>query len=217
MSTLSPAGTAAVTAVDLADPADQYVWFTTLVTTIQAAPAAGLDDFATAFTDAAASAGVRSDAVAELLLVLEQDSNATDTLAELAATGVDTLMSIYSGLLEAGEPAVHDEAAWTAALHELGARWDRTEGNWVQFRDWFLYECAARGMAKPASEFVAYAESRDKAATFAEYQVPLPVGAEAQEQKEEQAAEVSEYPELGVGDSGDWVAYAERMLAQAGY
>lgn len=210
MSTLSPAATAAATAVAL-DPAEQHVWFTTLVTTIQEAPHAGLDEFATACT----AAGLRADQVAVLLRLLEQDPHATDTLTELAAAGADTLVSVYNGQFEAAEEPVaepYDDNAWTAALHELGVRWDRTEESWQQFREWFLYECAARGLGGPAQEFVGYAESRDKATTFAEYGVPAP---EAPVREEEPS--VSEYPELGVGDSGDWVAYAERMLTQAGY
>lgn len=204
MSTLSPAATAAVAAVAL-DATERHVWFTALVTTIRDAPRATVGEFATAFS----AAGPRADQVAVLTQVLERDPHATDTLAELAAAGADTLVSVYEGQLEAAGEQVaepYDENAWTAALHELGARWDRTEESWRQFRDWFRYECAARGLGAPAQEFVDYAESRDKAATFAEYGVPSP---------EEPA--VSEYPELGVGDSGDWVAYAERMLTKAGY
>lgn len=210
MSTLSPAATAAATAVAL-DATEQHVWFTTIVTTVQETPRATVDELATALS----AAGLRADQVEVLVAVLAQDPFATDTLTELAAAGADTLVSVYNGQFDvAGEPVAepYDENAWAAALHELGARWDRTEESWQQFREWFLYECAARGLGAPAQEFADYAESRDKAATFAEYGVPSP---EAPAVAEEPA--VSEYPELGVGDSGDWVAYAERLLTQAGY
>ncbi len=212
MSTLSPAATAAATAVAL-DATEQHVWFTTLVTTVEEAPQATDEEFEAAFS----AAGLLADQVEVHLQVLAQDPHATDTLAELAAAGADTLVSVYNGqFAAAGEQ--YDEHAWTAALYELGARWDRTEESWPQFREWFRYECAARGLGAPAQEFVDYAESRDKAVTFTEYGVPSPEApAPAEEPAPEEEPAVSEYPELGVGDSGDWVAYAERMLSQAGY
>jgi len=212
MSDLSSTAFSAMTAVALA-PDERQVWFQVLcdldadLTWDQAEPA---------LTTSAAAAGVGTDTVEEFLRVVANDSDPMSVLAELRAAGPDLLEDTYLAATagpDTTDPAAGgevDEAAWTEFLHSHGARWNREEDAWPQFRDWFLYEADQRGLGDPARAFVEYAESGDKTQTFADYQVPYPDVATAE-------PDVSAYPEVTEGDQGEWVAYADALLSQAGY
>lgn len=214
MADLSVAAVSAVVAASIATTGERRIWFALLQQTYENTDvASGWDTFAGELATAAPDAGVAESVVDEFLQAMADESNPLEAVAELYAAEVDELESTYVANLDPDGERVddsYDEAAWAAALNELGARWDRTEESWDQFRVWFLYEATQRELKTPATSFVDYAESRDKAATFDEYGVPNPSAATTSEQE-------NQFPEIQVGDSGDWVAYAERLLAEAGY
>jgi hypothetical protein len=220
MTDLSSAAFSAATAVALS-PDERQTWFEVL---------GGLDlepnwDLAApALTAAAAEAGVAAGTVEEFLAVLADGPDPMATLAELRAAGPDLIEEAYLAATAEPEEAAagggeFDDAAWTEFLHTNGAGWSREEDTWPPFRVWFLYEADQGGFGEPARAFIEYAESRDKAQTFDDYQVPHAdtAGTEPSEPAEPAAPDVSAYPEVKEGDQGEWVAYADTLLTQAGY
>lgn len=213
MTDLSSAALAATTAVALADD-QRRAWFQALC---ELAPESTSDTLAHDLTTAADTTGVAAGTVEELLRVLECDPDPVGTLAELRAAGPDLLEQAY--LAATAEPAAAaevDERAWTEFLHSHGRQWSREEETWPPFREWFRYEAGQRGLGEPARMFVEYAESRDKAQTFDDYQVPHPAAAAARP-AEPEVPDVSAFPEVKEGDEGSWVAYADALLTRAGY
>jgi hypothetical protein len=133
------------------------------------------------------------------------------TLAGLGTAELETSWGLR------GEDGDADEAAapadWNGFLHEFGAKWNRDDASWAQFREWFTFEATSRGLATEAAGFIAYAESTGQAKAFEEYGVP---GAPAVAAAEEPTP-VDQYPAITDGDSGDWVAHLDQMLTRAGY
>jgi hypothetical protein len=213
MADLSSAAFSATTAVALG-PDERRAWFQVLG---DVEPEPSWDLVAPALTTAAADAGVGAGTVEEFLRVLENGPDPMATLAELRAAGPDQLEEAY--LAATTEPATEgggevDEAAWTEFLHAHGAGWNRDEESWPAFRVWFLYEADERGFGAPARSFIEYAEGRDKAQTFDDYQIPHPA---TEEPAVPAPQDASEFPEVKEGDQGEWVAYADALLTRAGY
>jgi hypothetical protein len=198
MTDLSTAALSAVTAVAL-DHDQRRAWFEALCT---------LPDGST--VDSLTTADLPAPAVDELLRVLAEDPDPEGTLAELRAAGPEVLEQAYLAATAEDSTEV-DEHAWDEFLRSHGARWSREEETWPAFREWFLFEADQRGLGEPARQFAEYAEGRDKAQTFDEYQVPRPAAAAPA------APDVSAYPAVTEGDQGDWVAYANQLLTRAGY
>lgn len=231
MSTLDP-----VTAVPIDAASERQAWFQALCDTYEANPETTWDEFVENLTPAAEAAGVSPTVVTEFVQVMADSPAPLDAVAEMHQTGVDDLETAYAGAAvdtDAGTDAEAeaDPRAWLAALHELGAHWDRDETNWPVFREWFRFETERRGLGAEGQAFVEYAEAGDKVAVFEQYQVPNPaqvaepeIVAEPEPADElgaapepEPAPAVDEFPEVREGDSGDWVAYADELLTRAGY
>ena len=134
----------------------------------------------------------------------------TDTSGD-SASGPDTTSTGY------------DEDAWQAFLTANGPRWNGEDTAWQQFRDWFAYEAGQQGLADPANGFLAFVEGRqDRIAAFAAYGVTIESPANAgkgagDQQSQDSAMDVSTYPEMKLGDSGDWVDYLDAMLTSNGF
>lgn len=112
----------------------------------------------------------------------------------------------------------YDESAWQAFLAEHGVRWDGAGASWEQFKRWFLYEAERRTLTVPANGFVTYVEGQaDKASVFALYGISITT-ASADPAGEPQAnSDVSAFPEVKEGDSGEWVQYLDAMLTSQGF
>ncbi|UVS77584.1 hypothetical protein [Actinokineospora sp. UTMC 2448] len=111
----------------------------------------------------------------------------------------DSLTDLYLELARASE------REWADFLAECGPVWSGREEDWAQFRDWFLHEAGARGVAERAEGFVVEAEgSADKAEVFRRHGVDV-------------AADPEAFPEVRLGDSGEWVEYLDRQLRAHGY
>lgn len=213
MADLSSAAFSATTAVALS-PGELRAWFQVLC---DFEPEPSWDLVAPALTTAATSAGVGTTVVEEFLRVLDNGPDPLATLAELRAAGPDGLEEVY--VAATAEPVAGgeaDEAAWIEFLHSHGVGWHRDEDSWPAFRVWFLYEADQHGLGEPARAFIEYAEGRDKAQTFDEYQVPHATNA-TDAAEEPAAPDVNEFPSVKEGDQGEWVAYADALLTRAGY
>lgn len=128
-----------------------------------------------------------------------------------------------SGDTTSQEPASsgYDPAAWNAFLRENGRLWNGEEAAWDQFRTWFVYQAGQQGLADPANGFLAYVEGQpDKAAAFAAYGVTIAAPAETTgdaSSDASQAPDTSAFPEMRLGDSGEWVDYLDAMLTSRGF
>jgi hypothetical protein len=166
--------------------------------------------FTAGLTERAETAGVSPETVAAFVDELEtNNSNPMNAIATMCAVD-DRRVD--------GVPEV-DAHAWNGFLAECGPRWDGQESSWAQFREWFLYEAAQRGVADPAGEFIRYAESHgDKVAVFAQYGIAVARGGDGAEAPvEAPVAEPAGFPVVQLGDSGEWVQYLDDMLTSKGF
>jgi hypothetical protein len=223
----------AITSVRLDDDLTQQRWFEVLCQTydqLTQSDQLDWDHFRPALVDGASSAGVSTQIVEQFVdFVASEDPAPIETIRQMRDQSTD-LPALYRQLASeaatgdgttAGDGAAasggYDEPAWNAFLAENGARWNGEEASWEQFRTWFLYEADQRGLAEPAGGFIAYVESQsDKAAVFAQYGVQLTT-ATAQADNQQATADVSSFPELKHGDSGEWVEYLDTMLTSNGF
>lgn len=101
------------------------------------------------------------------------------------------------------EPAAYDEQAWQAFLTQNGPQWDGTEASWDQFRQWFEYHAADRGVGAPAAallDYLATQPAAERVATFAQYGVTIqapppqeaPSGDRAATAEEEESEAITE-------------------------
>ncbi|MFL6141884.1 MAG: hypothetical protein ACJ72N_08470 [Labedaea sp.] len=215
----------AICVVSLDDTAVEP-WFELICATYQQLSESDKGDwqcFASALNEGAPSAGVDRPLVAQFV-----ERMAANDLAPLETVGQ---MAMLSGELSAhyrehattaaaapeASAEAYDESGWQPFLMEHGVRWDGTEPSWEQFKVWFLYEAEQQGMMVPATGFVTYAESEhDKAAVFAQYQVPINCAA-AETGDKETPIDIDAFPDTKIGDSGEWVNYLDTMLTHHGF
>jgi hypothetical protein len=111
-------------------------------------------------------------------------------------------------------PTGYDDTVWNAFLAEHGACWNGEDAAWEAFRTWFLYHAEQQKLGDPASGFITYAENQhDKRAVFAQYGISVP-GVSAEPPST--AVNLSTYPEVRQGDSGEWVHYLNELLTLNG-
>jgi hypothetical protein len=215
----------AIYAVHLDDDSVER-WFELICRTYAGVVEAGhLDwrNFVSALTDGAMPAGVSSALVEQFADQMTANDRAPlETVGHMAELAAELPRHYREGAMAAQSaaavPAEHyDESAWHAFLVAHGARWDGAENSWHQFRAWFLYEAEQRGLAVPANQFIAYAESQqDKAGVFAEWQIPL-AAAHATADDRPTTVNADAFPETKHGDAGEWVEYLHTMLAHHGF
>lgn len=217
--TMDAAMTGAITAAPLADGAEQQRWFDLVCETYdRLAGQLEWSGFTEALREGAGAASIAADTVDRFVQYLDANDPAPiDTIGRLREVGQD-LPAYYQQLAAdttAETPAEgYDEASWYAFLQENGARWDGTDAAWDQFVPWFCYEAEQQGLASPATAFVEYAASQpDKVAVFAQYGIQIPAG----ETAEESPQDVSDFPDLREGDTGEWVDYLDAMLRSKGF
>jgi hypothetical protein len=207
----------AITAVQL-DSADQLeLWFRTIRQTNEQLGEPTWEQFAETLPVDAESAGIGRDVADGFIEYLNANTSAPmDTVLAMVEYG-DSLPELHTQLVAEGEPADegYDEAAWQEFLAEYGPRWDGDESSWEGFKQWFLYTADQQGLAVPANQFVIYVENQqDKVATFEQYGVRL---ATAEPAEAEASPDLSTYPEIQEGDSGEWVDYLDAMLKSKGF
>lgn len=232
----------ALTAVSLSG-SDVQQWFDLLCQTYTGLDHPDWDTFSSALTQNASGAGLDSGLVDQFTRAMtDNDSAPIDTIGKLVNYGTNRLSSLYQQASGAGQAGVaggagqaaasagqqaggYDEAAWYQFLAENGARWNGDESAWQQFKEWFLYQAGAASLTEPATGFISYVESQsDKVAAFAQYGIQITAtaaavnaGAGQGASAAAQAPDVSSYPELNVGDTGDWVHYLDQMLTSNGF
>ncbi|GLZ41608.1 hypothetical protein [Actinokineospora sp. NBRC 105648] len=210
----------AITAVHHDDAAAAERWFELVRATHDQLAAAGRpewSEFSTALAENAGSAGVDGQTVEQFVEhMAANDVDPAGTVEQMARLGTD-LPAYHAELTAAAvEPAAADDsAAWAAFLPEHGPRWDGQDASWEQFAAWFRYEADQHGAGTSAAGFIAYAEGQpDKVAVFAQYGVPI---AAQPAQDAAAAVDVSSFPEVRPGDSGEWVDYLDTLLTSHGF
>jgi hypothetical protein len=228
----------AITAVRLDDETTRERWFETMCTTH--AKLAEADDpdwekFTSSLTEKALSAGISADTVEQFVRHMnDTDMAPLETIAKLRdrATELPALYREHAADTDdqdgtdnaAGADEAYDESAWNAFLAEHGAYWNGDDSAWDQFTTWFHYQAEQNNLAKPARDFIGYVESQtDKVAVFAAYGISIPKsGTGAGETAQDGAAaheepDLSQFPEVKHGDSGEWVDYLDAMLTRHGF
>ncbi|MGW5052585.1 hypothetical protein [Actinokineospora sp. NPDC004072] len=205
----------AISAVHLDDEYAQERWFEFLRTTAEQHQDGDWGQLSSALAEGAMAAGIDNHVVETFVEHMNNyDPAPAETMQAIAFLSTVDLQESYRQLT--ATPAVGDESAWYAFLAERGPYWDGTDAAWEPFKTWFLYEAEQNAVETYATTFIEYAESQgDKAAVFREYGVPIAVAGEQQTTEDKQ--DVSTFPEMKPGDSGEWVEYLDRMLTSRGF
>jgi hypothetical protein len=211
---------AAIVAVGLDDEPARQRWFELICATFDGLMAAGEPDwgpFAAALADGAMSMGIDVHLVEQFVDDMSRNDpspiRTVSALRELA----DQLPGLYRELTAGATGDDDAKAAWPAFLSEHAVYWNGDDDTWPRFAAWFCYEAGQRGLGTPAAEFIADAESQpDKAAVFAAHGVPLSTATVATGDGQA-AADVSTFPQLEQGQSGEWVDYLDAMLTNHGF
>lgn len=219
----------AITALGLNDPADVRQWLEVLHEVGNEQVSESESDWTT-FLDAlrgrAAASGIPSETVESFAEYVNTcGASLMEVIGELAGLDDEPLgvaeQSVAPSSVPGTDPFDYDVSAWTAFLAENGPRWNGDESAWDMFVAWFSYQANEHGLAVPANQFLGYAQNEhDKVAFFAQYEITI--GVPAQDDPNEQAAiseelDVSSFPDVAEGDSGDWVRYLDTMLAREGF
>lgn len=210
---------AALTSVDLSDPILRRTWFELLCEVHRELSANGepsWDDLSREIEQRADTNGIPADVPQAFVQYLNDNCSSPESvIAEMVGEG-DQLPALYEQAAgtpgQAGEEG-YDQAAWGSFLATNGPRWNGDESAWAPFVEWFQYEAEQNGLGQPAKDFLGYAASQpDKQAVFTQYGVTVG-GGTAQAQQ----TDVSTYPELTEGASGEWVDYLDTMLRSKGF
>ena len=210
---------AAISAVHIDDEFAQQRWFEFLRATVEQNQGGDWARLSSALTEGAISAGIDNHIVETFVERMNTNDPApADTINAIGLMSTVDVQETYRQLTAAPTdmPAPADESAWHVFLAERGKYWDGTDGAWEQFRTWFVYEAEQNAVGTYATAFIEYAESQsDKAAVFRDYGVPIAAAAEQNTTQDKQ--DVSTYPEMKDGDSGEWVEYLDQMLTSRGF
>lgn len=229
----------AITAVSLADDSTAQRWFDTVCASYQALDQRDWDSFTSALTNLASSAGVDPQTVEQFVQQMSSiDSTPLDTVGRLVDLGSE-LPTLYQQLTaptsgrqgqsaqdgQAATPTGYDEGVWQSFLSQNGPYWNGEDTAWDQFRTWFLYQADQQQLTEPAAGFIAYVEGQqDKRSAFAQYGIqiatstvdPSDTGSNS-DGAAQQTPDVSTFPEIRPGDSGEWVDYLDTMLRSNGF
>lgn len=224
----------AITAVSLADDSTVQRWFDTVCATYQALDQRDWDSFTSALTDRASSAGVDPQTVEQFVQQMSSiDSAPLDTIGRLVDLG-NELPTLYQRLTvpttsqqddQTATSTGYDEGAWQSFLGQNGPYWNGDDTAWDQFRTWFVYQADQQQLTDPANGFISYVESQqDKASAFAQYGIqittstmnPSDAGSNSADAAQ-RTPDTSTFPEMKLGDSGEWVDYLDSMLRSNGF